>query len=126
MTSERRPECVPEIKPHLGGDALHNACADKVPQNSFRGFDVLVNGKRFDAMQLGAGVLWEVKTDSFDSYTSALQKIVIGKQAAELRRENELAMACGLYFSVGVRSAAHKAALLTQEPTLHIVVMDWC
>ena len=126
MTSDRRPECIPHTKPHLGGDPLHDECADKVPRNDFRGFDVLVNGKRFDAMQLGAGVLWEVKTDSFDTHSPALQEIVIKKQVTELKRERDLAAACGFNFSVGVRSAAHRAALLKELPTLHVVVMDWC
>ncbi|WNG42499.1 hypothetical protein F0U61_45790 [Archangium violaceum] len=126
MTSQRRPECVPIIKPHLGGDDLHNQCADNVPRNDFRGFDVLVNGKRFDAMQLGAGVLWEVKTDNFDTHTRALQQIVIRKQVLELMRERDLARACGYGFFVGVRRAAHKAALLKEAPLLNIVIMEWC
>lgn len=125
-TSERPPECTPRLVPHLGGDALHDACADKVPLNSVAGFDVLINGKHFDAMQLGAGVLWEVKTDNFDTYTAGLREVVIRRQVPELRRENELARACGYAFRVGVRSAAHRAALLKELPTLDIAVMDWC
>jgi hypothetical protein len=112
--------------PHLGGDPLHNRCADKVPQNGVSGFDVLVNGKRFDALQSAARVLWEVKTDNFDTYTPALRKIVIAKQMPELKREKELAEACGFEFRVGVRSAAHQAALKFVDPLLKIVVMDWC
>jgi hypothetical protein len=126
LTSERRPECVPRTVPHLGGDALHNRCADGVPRNAFPGFDVLVNGKRFDALQLGGRVLWEVKTDSFDTYTVALRKIVIDKQALELKRERALAEACGFNFWIGVRSAAHQAALEFEDRTFNIVLMDWC
>ncbi|MFL5347396.1 MAG: DUF6310 domain-containing protein [Hyalangium sp.] len=126
VVSDPRPECIPYIKPHLGGDPLHNQCADKVPQNGFPGFDVLVNGKHFDALQIRAGILWEVKTDNFDTYTATLQGIVIGNQVPELRREREIARACGYDFVVGVRSAAHRAALLAQVPTLNIVVMEWC
>lgn len=37
----RRPECEPLPTPHLGGDELHNRCADNVPLNDFRGFDAL-------------------------------------------------------------------------------------
>jgi hypothetical protein len=44
----------------------------------------------------------------------------------EIRREAKLAKECGYNFIVGVRSAAHKAALEEQEPNLTIVVMDWC
>ncbi|MDY7227609.1 DUF6310 domain-containing protein [Hyalangium rubrum] len=46
--------------------------------------------------------------------------------AAELQRERSLAMACGFDFQVGVRSAAHKAALEREAPDLTIVIMTWC
>ncbi|MCY1043462.1 DUF6310 domain-containing protein [Corallococcus sp. bb12-1] len=125
---ERRPECTPQPVQHLGGDALHNMCADRVPLNGFPGFDVLVNGKRFDALQLRARVLWEIKTDNFDTYSRDLRRIVISKQVRELRRELELARACGFDFRIGVRSAAHRAELEFEEPELKdiLVVMDWC
>lgn len=126
VAPEPRPECVPHIKPHLGGDPLHNQCADKVPQNGVPGFDALVNGKHFDALQIRAGVLWEIKTDNFDTYTVALQEIVIEKQVLELQRERDLARACGYDFVVGVRSDAHRRALRDADPSLNIVVMDWC
>jgi hypothetical protein len=53
---------------------------------------------------------------------------VIDNQVLELQRERELARACGFDFRVGVRSAAHKAALERADPELEgiIVVMDWC
>lgn len=125
-TSASRPECIPHIKPHLGGDALHNQCADKVPGNGFVGFDVLVNGKHFDALQTPAKVLWEIKTDNFDAYTDALKKIVVRKQVVELLHEREIARACGFKFWVGVRSAAHRAALIEADPSLDVAVMNWC
>ena len=43
-----RPECRPIPVPHRGGNDPHNDCADLLPQNSFPGWDVLVNGKQFD------------------------------------------------------------------------------
>jgi hypothetical protein len=122
----RRPECKPIPTPHLGGDALHNQCADLVPLNSFRGHDVLVNGKHFDALQARDRVLWEIKTDQFDTYSSFLRRQVIANQLMELHRERELARACGYEFWVGVRSAAHRAALRNADPSLDIVTMDWC
>lgn len=121
-----RPECEPIPTPHLGGDALHNQCADLVPLNSFRGHDVLVNGKHFDALQLRDRVLWEIKTDHFDTYSSFLRRQVIANQLLELQRERELARTCGYGFWVGVRSAAHRVALRTADPSLDIVIMDWC
>ncbi|WPB80222.1 DUF6310 domain-containing protein [Archangium violaceum] len=44
----------------------------------------------------------------------------------ELQREARLAKECGYDFFVGVRSEAHKTALLFADPTLKVVVMDWC
>jgi hypothetical protein len=44
----------------------------------------------------------------------------------EIQREKRLAEACGYNFVVGVKSAAHKAALEKLDKTLTIVVMDWC
>lgn len=108
--------------PHRGGDPLHNQCADTFPPNRFPGNDVLVDGKRFDALQVGVDVLWEIKTDRFDTYTPYLRGVVVRSQAPELRREHDLAKACGYDFKVGVSSAAHKDALLRLESDLKIVV----
>jgi|GEM_PF-1836497 len=126
LTSKPRPECIPKLVPHLGGDDLHDKCADKIPQNSYPGFDAFVNGKHFDAFQQGGGVLWEIKTDNFDTFTAALKKIVIGKQVPDLQHERDLANSCGFDFRIGVRVAAHQAALISVDPTLKIIVMDWC
>ncbi|WNG36690.1 hypothetical protein F0U61_25720 [Archangium violaceum] len=127
-TSERdrhRCEPVPE-KYHLGGNKLHNKCADRIPNNSFPGGDVFVNGKNFDALQLATRTLWEVKTDNFDTYPPDLRIIVLDDQVPKLQHERALALACGFDFKVGVRSAAHKAALLKRDPTLKVVIMGWC
>jgi hypothetical protein len=123
---DRRPECTPRRASHRGGNDPHNECADQIPRNSFPGWDVLVNGKHFDALQLATRTLWEVKTDNFDTYPPDLREIVLDDQMPKLQHERELARACGFAFKVGVRSAAHKAALLALDDTLDIVVMDWC
>jgi hypothetical protein len=124
--TERRPECTPRRASHRGGNTPHNDCADQIPQNSFPGWDVLVNGKHFDALQLATRTLWEVKTDNFDTYPPDLREIVLADQVPELQHERELARACGFAFKVGVRSAAHKTALLALDDTLDVVIMDWC
>ena len=72
----KRIKCVAVPVPHLGGDALHNRCADAVPLNGFPGRDVLIDGKRFDAVQFGTRTLWEIKTDNFDSYSESFQEFV--------------------------------------------------
>jgi translation elongation factor EF-4 len=87
---------------------------------------VFVNGKNFDALQLATRTLWEVKTDNFDTYPPDLQRIVLEDQVPELQYERALALACGFNFRVGVRSAAHKAALESLDRNLDIVVMEWC
>jgi Family of unknown function (DUF6310) len=125
---ERRPECKPRRVPPKGGNRLHNTCADGIPFNAYRGANALVNGKAFDAWQVVAGVLWEVKTDNYDSYPLELQDIVVRKHVRDFLIERELARACGFDFRVGVRSATHKAMLEIEEPQLQgvIVLMDWC
>ncbi|WPB82695.1 DUF6310 domain-containing protein [Archangium violaceum] len=127
-TSERdRRRCEPDPVPyHLGGNKLHDKCADKIPNNSFPGGDVFVNGKNFDALQLATRTLWEVKTDNYDTYPPELREIVLADQVPDLQHERALALACGFDFKVGVRSATHKAALLKQDPTLKVVIMEWC
>jgi hypothetical protein len=114
--------------PPKGGNKLHNQCADGIKFNAYRGANALVNGKAFDALQVVAGVLWEVKTDNFDTYPIELQDIVIRKNVRDFMIERGLANACGFDFRVGVRSATHKAMLEIMEPKLQglIVVMDWC
>jgi hypothetical protein len=113
---------------HLGGNTLHDTCADRIPNNSFPGGDVFVNGKNFDALQLATRTLWEVKTDNFDTYTDDLREIVVVSQVEKLRHERALALACGFDFRVGVRSPAHKEALEFAARDLNglIVVMEWC
>ncbi|RKH11452.1 hypothetical protein D7X74_25520 [Corallococcus sp. CA047B] len=124
VSGRRRPECEPIPKPHRGGDALHNWCADTFPPNAYPGKDVLVDGKLFDALQVGAPVLWEIKTDRFEAYSVFLQAQVVGDQVEELRREKRVAETCGYGFVVGVSSAAHKIALEQQERLLNIVVTE--
>jgi len=124
-----RDECIPRpALSHLGGDELHNHCADNMPGTAFPKVDVLVNGKAFDALQPLTRTLWEIKTDDFDNYSPALKGFAILKEVAELRRELGLAWACGFELRIGVLSAAHKEALASTAPELKplIVIMDWC
>jgi len=123
---ERRRKCDPIPVPHRGGDDDHNKCADKTPNNSFPGWDVFVNGKNFDALQLATRTLWDVKTDNFDKHSPRSRRFLAEVKYPEIRREKMLAEECGYEFVVGVRSAAHKEALLALDRTLKIVVMDWC
>jgi hypothetical protein len=121
-TAERRPECQPIPVPHRGGDDAHNECADRFPPNRYPGMDVLVDGKRFDALQVGARVLWEIKTDQFDTYNDFLREQVIDYQLGKMREERAIAVTCGYDFVVGVSSAAHREALRRRDPSLRIAV----
>ena len=123
---ERRADCTPRPARRLGGDDLHNTCADRVPLNQFPGSDVLVNGKNFDALQPATRTLWEVKTDEFDKQSPHSQNFFVKMKLPEIRRERRLAQECGYNFVLGVRSETHRKALLQAEPGLDVVVMDWC
>jgi hypothetical protein len=126
LEREHSPECKPQRVPHLGGNDLHNACADRVPQNSFPGWDVLINGKHFDALQPTTGTLWEVKTNAIETYNPYVRRTELQKQVEEGRRERDLAAACGYDFVIGVRTEIHKRMLRDAAPELKVVLMTWC
>ncbi len=123
---ERRRRCEPVPVKHRGGNKDHNKCADLMPNNSFPGRDVFVNGKNFDALQLATRTLWDVKTDDFDKHSSRSQDFLARVKLPELQREDRLAKQCGYNFVVGVKSAAHQAVLFKLDPNLKVIVMDWC
>lgn len=121
---DRRPHarCEPIPVPHRGGDDAHDRCADRVPPNRYPGMDVLVDGKHFDALQVGVRALWEIKTDQFDTYNDFLREQVVRDQVPEMQEERDIATACGYGFVVGVSTDSHRAALLRDDQTLKIVV----
>jgi hypothetical protein len=98
VTAERRLECDPIPVPHAGEDDPHDACADTFPPNRYPGMDVRVGGVRFDALQVGVRVLWEIKTHRFDTYNAFIRRMTILEQVPLLKEERD------------------------KEPTLHIVV----
>ncbi|MCY1035266.1 DUF6310 domain-containing protein [Corallococcus sp. BB11-1] len=117
-----RASCEPVPVPHAGGDVPHDECADTFPPNRYPGKDVIVGGKRFDALQVGVRVLWEIKTDQFATYNAFLQGQVVRAQAAKMREERDIALSCGYGFVVGVSTDAHRDALERAAPELEIVV----
>ncbi len=122
LDRERRPECKPVPVPHAGEDEPHNECADKFPPNRYPGMDVIVGGVRFDALQVGVRVLWEIKTHRFETYNEFIQDQEIEKEMKQLLNERNAARACGYDFVVGVSTEAHRRALLSRAPTLNVVV----
>jgi len=117
-----RPGCRPVPVPHAGKDVPHNECADKFPPNRYPGMDVLVDGVRFDALQVGVRVLWEIKTHRFDTYNAYVRKQEVEKEFKQLDKERKAAAACGYGFVVGVSTEQHRDALLRLDRTLNVVV----
>ena len=117
-----RLKCEPIPVPRASKDDPHNECADTFPPNRYPGMDVSVGGIRFDALQVGVRVLWEIKTHQFDKYNAFVQKMEIDKELKQIRKERDIAVACGYDFVIGVSTQAHKEALLDQDRTLKIVV----
>jgi hypothetical protein len=117
-----RPECRPVPVRHAGEDVPHNECADKFPPNRYPGMDVFVGAERFDALQVGVRVLWEIKTHRFDTYNDFIQDREIEKEYEQIRKERAAAVACGYDFVVGVSTQAHRDALIARDPFLNVVV----
>ena len=117
-----RLKCEPIPVPRASKDEPHNECADTFPPNRYPGMDVSVGGIRFDALQVGVRVLWEIKTHQFDKYNAFVQEMEIKKEVKQLRKERAIAVACGYDFVVGVSTQAHRKALMEAEPRLHVVV----
>jgi hypothetical protein len=103
-------------------DEPHNECADKFPPNRYPGMDVSVKGIRFDALQVGVRVLWEIKTHQFDLYNDFIQDREIEKEIEQLDKERRAAAACGYDFVIGVSTQAHKDALLREDRSLNVIV----
>ncbi|GMU01885.1 hypothetical protein KH5H1_60050 [Corallococcus caeni] len=114
--------CEPVPVPHAGGDPAHNECADEFPPNRYPGMDVLAGGVRFDALQVGVRVLWEIKTHKFDTYNNFVQRQEIAKELEQIEREQEAAAACGFGYAIGVSTQAHRDALLRANRFLNVFV----
>jgi hypothetical protein len=126
---ERDRKCEATPEKHRGGDKAHNDCADWYPPNRYPGMDAVVDGKAFDALQVGVRVLWEIKTDEFGKYNEFVKKQVVAGELEEFEEESRIALACGYDFTVGVSTEAHKAALIAalEEAGLRIrVVVTGC
>ncbi|NTX08567.1 DUF6310 domain-containing protein [Myxococcus sp. CA040A] len=124
LERERLHRCKAIPVKHRGGDDAHDRCADRIPPNRYPGMDVLVDTKHFDALQVGVRVLWEIKTDRFDTYSDFLKEQVVEDQVEELREEHAVAVSCGYGFVVGVSTKEHKEALEFQARELKIVVTE--
>ncbi|MBU8897266.1 hypothetical protein KRR26_16750 [Corallococcus sp. M34] len=117
-----RSDCEPVPVSHSGGDPAHDSCADAFPPNRYPGMDVLVGGVRFDALQVGVRVLWEIKTHQFDAYKDFIRRQEIAKELEQIELEQDAAAACGYDYAIGVSTQAHKDALLRANRFLTIVV----
>ena len=84
--------------------------------------DVLVDGVRFDALQVGIRMLWEIKTNQFDTYSIFIRRQEIEKEMAQIAKERRAAAKCGYGYMIGVSTQAHKEALLRENRALNVVV----
>jgi hypothetical protein len=116
--------------PRKGGDSKyarrHNRCADSVTIPAYKGLDVCINGKAFDAVD-AAGALWEIKAHAW-SYAKIYQDPKMAARiakdiASELYDELLIARTCGKKFKVGVRDPGLKTAIKRYLPGLDIVVL---
>ncbi|HET9991946.1 MAG TPA: DUF4157 domain-containing protein, partial [Kofleriaceae bacterium] len=123
-------DCKQVPIPRKGGDSKftrrHNRCADAVTIPAYKGKDVCINGKAFDAVD-ASGTLWEVKAHAW-SYATIYKNPKMAKKIAEqiadeVFGERKIARACGKEFKVGVRDAGMKAAIQHYLPGLNIVVL---
>ncbi len=99
--------CDVEAVKHLGGDGIHDACADSLPGNLIPGKDLLVTtpegvDKNFDAYTPADHSVWEVKTHKLDDKSARSFKFLAGKQIGELMNEQEIARRCGYNFKISV------------------------
>lgn len=84
--------------------------------------DVLVGSVRFDALQMGVRMLWEIKTNKFDTYAAFIRRREIEKEMEQIVKERRAAATCGYGYMIGVSTQAHKEALLERDQSLNIVV----
>jgi hypothetical protein len=84
--------------------------------------DVFVGGERFDALQVGVRVLWEIKTHRFNTYPDFIRRREIEKELEQIEKDRSAAEACGYDFIIGVSTQAHKEALLQADQSLNVVV----
>jgi hypothetical protein len=84
--------------------------------------DARIDGREFDALQVGVRVLWEIKTEEFDGYTAFIKKVTVRDEIKEFTEYRDIARACGYAFRVGVISKAHKEALELVDDSFDIVV----
>jgi transglutaminase-like putative cysteine protease len=91
--------CTPSSVPRRGGNAVHNACADKPAYTNFPGSDRLLNGKNYDGQLTSLMQMTEVKTGTF--YNTITQLALQGRPSA----------------------AFFRAALLLKQEAL--IIKDW-
>jgi hypothetical protein len=93
---------------HLGGDDVHNACADGIG-NDFPGSDYLVvtpdgASRAFDLARLPD--VGEVKTGKLSYYSQQLAERAIADYATQARSDQQIAERCGLTYTLYIADPA--------------------
>ncbi|MBF5043867.1 transglutaminase domain-containing protein [Aggregicoccus sp. 17bor-14] len=114
--AEPRVCCIPKPVPHLGGNLVHNMCADVVPPNDYPGNDARVDGKNFDAFNALERSLWEAKTYNPANCTSKfcqekLQPMWYAADLAELASERAIAHKCEYSFGLAAGDNGYALAM---------------
>jgi hypothetical protein len=122
--------CLQVPIPRKGGSEKearrHNRCADSVTIPAYKGQDVCINGKAFDAVD-AAGALWEIKAHAWsyaNVYKDSKMADRIGRDIAfSIFDELIIARTCRRRFRVGVRDGAMIPAIKKYLPGLDITVL---
>ncbi|MCY1020835.1 DUF6310 domain-containing protein [Pyxidicoccus sp. MSG2] len=119
----RNPCCTVKPVPHLGGDPVHDLCADLIGPNDHPGMDAHVDGRNFDAVTDNA-VLWEVKTYNLANCTTSFCQTVllprwVAETNAQLQADLQLAHRCGYMMAFGAGDPIFAAMI---SPTAYDVM----
>jgi len=109
---------------HLGGNSVHNQCADTRIGNKYPGSDVCVSDgveyKNFDAFS--GSILWEVKTYNFDKGNAG--KFLVPMDQPEWQKESRIARGCGFSYWYTVGDTRHPAAIEAVQSNFVPVIAD--
>lgn len=104
LSPDKDPCDIVVTCPHLGGDPVHNACADSVSDPQFRGCDVYMNGKHYDAANEATRTMWEIKTTRYSDpkYNKYTRMFETDKQVKSSAADAEAAARCGWDYILSV------------------------
>jgi hypothetical protein len=111
---------------HLGGDDVHNACADSIG-NDYPGSDYVVvtpegQMRAFDLARLPE--VGEVKTGKLRYYSEPLANRTIEDYSAQAIADKRLAEGCGLTYTLYIADPAAADFFARELPTVNVELAD--